>query len=361
MAENPRETLVADRRPLVGGTLILELKHPPAPSLPRSLAPSPPLPAYATSHPLPLSHQEDRTLAAASMAMILASGNGCSDKILPSVVEGLVAASVDSPLDTDANKSAALNSNAASTLESFVGQTSNVPALSFARALVTKENMDRVFDRLMDSKEGDGTPSLSVLRSGLTYVSLATFLTQGETPGVADVAGAVYGEMLDRDFLSRVVSLTRASEDPELRVRAGDILGAMLSSSADLKKAALERHVCKELMANLACGRSTQPGAGDNLGPALALQPSKEDEEKRKLHEHYHNASDELCLTSVGMLLKEDQVSTREIVGSPEIVGWLSKLMGQGSQVAKLIFQALGTSEYRAELADSMRHGAQLP
>ena len=146
-----------------------------------------------------------------------------------------------------------------------------------------------------------------------------------------------------------------------MRVRAGDILGAMLSSSADLKKAALERHVCKELMANLACGRSTQPGAGDNLGPALALQPSKEDEEKRKLHEHYHNASDELCLTSVGMLLKEDQVSTREIVGSPEIVGWLSKLMGQGSQVAKLIFQALGTSEYRAELADSMRHGAQLP
>ncbi len=323
--------------------------------------PAPRTPSHVPFLPPDPSRQEDRTLAAASMAMILASGNGCSDRILPGVVDGLVAASVDSPPDADAAKAAALNNNAASTLESFIGQTSNVPAQSFARALVTKENMGRIFDRLMAPTCGDYAPSPSVLRSGLTYVSLATFLTQAETPGVADVAGAIYGEMLERDVLGRVVSLTRASEDPELRVRAGEILGAMLSSSTDLKKAALEQHVCKELMANLACRRSTQTDAGDNLGPALAPQPSKEDEEKRKLYEHYHNVSDELCLTSVGMLLREDQASTREIVGSPIIVGWLSKLMGQGSQVAKLIFQALGTSEYRAELADSMRQGAQLP
>ncbi len=295
------------------------------------------------------------------MAMILASGNGCSDEILPRVIDGLVTAAVDSPPHVDAEKMAALNSNAASTLESFVGQTSNVPAPSFARALVTKENMDRVFDRLATPKGNEQTPSVSVLRSGLTYVSLATFLTQAETPGVAEVAGAVYREMLERDFLSRVVSLTRASEDPELRVRAGDILGAMLSSSPDLKKAALEQHICKELMANIASERSIQPDVGDNLGPALAPSPSKEEEEKRKLYEQYHNASDELCLTSVGMLLKEDQASTRGIAASPEIVGWLSRLMGQGSQVAKLIFQALATSEYRAELASAMRQGVQLP
>ena len=302
---------------------------------------------------------EDRTLAAASMAMILASGNGCSDKILSRVVDGLVAAAVESPPGADKSKAAALNNNAASTLEAFVGQTSNVSPSSFARALVKQENLDRVFETIL--KAGDEAPSLSTLRSGLTYIALATFLTTADTPGVADVAGIIFSEMVKRDCLGMIVSLTQASRDPELRVRAADILGAMLSSSAELKKNAVERHVCKELMENIVCERSTFGVGGDNLGPALAPQMSKEDQERRQMFDQYHAASDDLCLTCVGMLLDVDPESAREVVESPAMVGVISKMMGQGSHMAKVIFQALATSEYKTTLAESMRQGAQLP
>lgn len=299
---------------------------------------------------------EDRTLAAASMGMILASGNGCSDELLPEVVDALVAAAIESQPGIEAALTAkheALNSNAVSALEAFVGPSTNVAPSSFARALVTKENMDKVFDRLEVAEV-----SATITRSCLTYISLATFLTQAETPGVADVAGVIYEQILARDFFGRVVDLVKASADPELRVRAGEVLGAMVSTSEDLKKVAIEMHVAKTLMANISGEKSTY-GARDEesggLGSALAPQVSEEEQQKRKLFQQYHIASDELCLQCIGMVLKEDKESALEIASSPAMVQWLSKLMGMGSPVARLIFQAIGSSEYKEQFIESMR------
>ncbi len=300
---------------------------------------------------------EDRTLAAASMGMILASGNGCSDALLPEVVDALVAAAVESPApsaDSPA-KYDALNTNAVSALEAFIGPSTNVPPSSFARALVTKENMARVFESFgsLSGREA----SAAVTRSALTYVSLATFLTQADTPGVADVAGAIYAEMLARDFFGVVVELVKAEEDPELRVRAGEVLGGMVSTCPDLKKVAIERHVARTLMDNIS-GEKSAYGAGDDaggLGSALAPQGAEEEQQKRKLFRQYHIASDELCLQAVGMLLKEDTVSAMDIASSPKMVGWLSRLMALGSPVARLIFQAIGSSEYKTQFIESMR------
>ena len=300
---------------------------------------------------------EDRTLAAASMGMILASGNGCSDALLPEVDDALVAAAVESPApsaDSPA-KYDALNTNAVSALEAFIGPSTNVPPSSFARALVTKENMARVFESFgsLSGREA----SAAVTRSALTYVSLATFLTQADTPGVADVAGAIYAEMLARDFFGVVVELVKAEEDPELRVRAGEVLGGMVSTCPDLKKVAIERHVARTLMDNIS-GEKSAYGAGDDAGglrSALAPQGAEEEQQKRKLFRQYHIASDELCLQAVGMLLKEDTVSAMDIASSPKMVGWLSRLMALGSPVARLIFQAIGSSEYKTQFIESMR------